>query len=122
MPGIEVPESAVAKDSFVSKFNNNEFQSDDEYSGSNFVDGDEDSSDASSSDDDSYTQGSGRTSANRASNEVKDIARHETKAIRRWRLITLVVILLTGAFVALGSFLYLKNEEHKDATNSVSSK
>ena len=126
MPGIEVPESAVssrAGSSFVDKFNNNEFQSDDEFSrGSKFDDDDECSSSSDDeNDDDDTTHASGQTSpSNRASNEIKEMARHETTAIRRWRLITLVLILLTCAAVASGSFVYLKKQEQQDATESVS--
>ena len=104
----------------MDKFNNNEFQSDDDCS--QFVDEDSSSDESNDDDDDDDdTRASGQTSpSNRASNEIKEMARHETNAIQRWRLITLVLIFLTCGAVAAGSFVYLKNQEHEDATVSVS--
>jgi len=122
MTGVEVPESALAnsKDSFVDKFNNNEFQQ--SVNGFSSSCGDDsqmsDESSSSSSDESGHSKSS---NGGTAANEIMEMARHETNAIRRWRLITLTVILLTGAAVATGSFLYLKNQEDKDATSSVSS-
>lgn len=100
----------------MDKFNNSEFQHSVNAFSSSYDDDSQVSDDSSSSSDESSHS---KSTAN-AANEVKEMARHETNAIRRWRLITLTVILLTGALVATGSFLYLKNQEDKDATDSVS--
>lgn len=120
MPGVGVPESApLGNDSFVQRFNNNELP-DQQHSdhSSSFADG---SVSHSSFDDSSHNDGDTDVDGStKAANEVMEMARTETNHIRRWRLIVLVFILVTGAAVGTGSYVYLKNQESNDSADSVS--
>jgi len=119
MPGVGAPESApLGHDSFVHRFNNNELP-DQQHSdhSSSFDDG---SVSHSSFDDSSHNDGQTDVDGStKAANEVMELARTETNHIRRWRLIVLVFILVTGAAVGTGSYVYLRNEESNDSADSV---
>ena len=52
---------------------------------------------------------------------IEDMSRNETINLRAWRLIVLLAMLATGAMVATGTFLYLRNQARADVEESVSS-
>jgi hypothetical protein len=51
--------------------------------------------------------------------EIEALARRETRQLRAWRLILLLVMLATGAMVATGTYLYIRDKEKGDRLASV---
>jgi hypothetical protein len=51
--------------------------------------------------------------------EIEALARRETRQLRAWRLILVLVMLATGAMVATGTYLYIRNQQADDRLASV---
>lgn len=52
---------------------------------------------------------------------ILSLARRDTNHVRRWRLVVLMVIVVTGATLTGGTYLTLKNEQTDDALERVGS-
>lgn len=57
--------------------------------------------------------------SNRAMREVKEIAERETRRMQSWRVIILLSILMTGAGVSTGVYLFLTNKQESDFESEV---
>ena len=112
--GFEVAESP----NFIDTYNNNAFSDDDDSFVSDSFESDSDSeiSGSSGNDDDEDDGSVGQVGENQ---EIEELARRETANVRAWRLIVLLVIIITGGVVTTGTFLFLKREERVDAKESV---
>jgi hypothetical protein len=51
--------------------------------------------------------------------EIEALARRETRQLRAWRLILVLVMLATGAMVATGTYLYIRDQQADDRLASV---
>lgn len=52
--------------------------------------------------------------------EIEEMARRETDNIRVWRLVLMLVMLITGVAVTIGTFFYIRQQQLNEAIQSVS--
>jgi hypothetical protein len=97
------------------------------------VEDDEDNSDQSTAhDDDTSSNGTSNKTATMAgkavavsdnnSEEIRLLAARETRTISCWRWVVLLLILIVGAFVAYGAYIFLSNQENYHYEQGVSIK
>jgi hypothetical protein len=86
-------------------------------------DEDSDVSDDDDSDDDDESEASSEidetTTVNRQDETIQNLAKRETAFVRMWRTIVISAMVLTGAFLTIGTYLVLRNQEREEGRQAV---
>lgn len=129
-------ESAGApQTSFIETYNKNTYK-DESYRSQSSDDDDADDNEFDSFDDSSHqldaggeqfgngVNGNGNSGGNHGrcdeTRQIQDLARRETNSMRAWRVMVLLLIMVTCATVTTGTFLFLRNGEKDAAEDNVS--
>lgn len=78
--------------------------------------------DDSYSDDDEGSSFAGGASVDAKQSELKQmqqLSRWETRGVRFWRTIVLILLIIAGALVSVGTYIFLSDAEKNDTTNRV---
>jgi hypothetical protein len=95
---------------------------DDDDDDSDVSDDDDDDSD---DDDDDESEASSEidetTTVNRQDETIQNLAKRETAFVRMWRTIVISAMVLTGAFLTIGTYLVLRNQQREEGRQAVRS-